>query len=72
MLCLMKASSDLFEVLRVFHHLWIALSVCEIGISVEEHLPLLTKGDEEGLDRLSKAIRRLDFFEFFQAKASNP
>jgi hypothetical protein len=38
----------------------------------EEHLPLLTKGDEEGLDRLSKVIRRLDFFEFFQAEASNP
>jgi hypothetical protein len=33
----MKASSDLFEVLRVFYHLWIALSVCEIGISVVKY-----------------------------------
>ena len=42
-----------------------------VGQREEEHLPLLTKGDEEGLDRLSRTIRRLNFFEFFQTETSN-
>ena len=45
----------------------------KVGQKEKERLPpFLTKGDEEGLDRLSKVMRRLNFFEFFQAEASNP